>query len=477
VAQVVAIGKKKYAAGLSWGPLDPDKPLRPQAVELARKAKDAFYVLYGEVEPMVGHCDAQNSVRKGMPALAPLVAEIWPSNTLLAVILDERTAIGIQITNGNIYDDVVGPPSEIRTWFDALQADRTWDHASSPWGPGEFHPNAFVDQISDKTYRPPKLRSVNESRGLVLRLGVLVLAALVVFLGLSAFIRHKKAMEERLAEMSRHVIRKVIPPSTVVPIKSFVRACRGVLERIPAEASGWEARTVSCRPDEIRVVWVRDRETNGTVRDLERSLSVRVSLLGPDRARMDLPLSVPATSVPVVNLPELSEEKKDLASVLEQYGLKYQMEEGSILPGLSASETSESDFSIDLPELPGGRFLKDLAGLSGLSARELLWSGNDRWTLKGDLKHAPIAFKSKGIPSGTPPFASPGVGPGGNRESSSASAGKPSGSGGPGQRETLRRPNGLTGGNKPAGGPSGTSGDADRTGESVVPPVRLPPAR
>lgn len=477
MAQVVTIGKKKYAAGLSWGPLDPEKPLRAQAVELARKAKDTFYVLYGEVEPMVGHCDSQNGVRAGMACLAPLVAEIWPANTLLAGVLDDRTAVGVQITNGNIFDDVVGSPEEIRAWFEALSGDRAWDFASSPWGPGEFHKDTFFAQLSDKTYKPPKLRSVGERRGMAVRFGILLLSALIVFLGFSAMLQHRRAMEERLAMMSRHVIRKVIPPATIVPLESFVRACREALFRIPSETSGWDARTVSCRPDRVRVLWVRDSLSAGTVRELEGDLNAPVSLAGEDRARSDLPLSVPTALTPVDRLPALSEEKKDLASVLERYGLKYRMESGSFLPGMDASGPAGGDVSIDLPELPGGSFLSDLARVTGLSVRELVWSGNSRWILKGDLKHAPISFHSKRSPSGTPASVPSGVGSGGNGKPAPSSSGKPSGPAGIGRRETVQGPAGTARGNDTGNNPKGFDPDEGRDRGSALPSVHFSPGK
>lgn len=476
MAQAVRIGKKTYAVGLSWGPLSPDRPLRPQALEKARQSKDSLYVIYGEVEPMVGHCDQKNGVRARMPCLAPIVAEIWPANTLLAVVLDESQAIGIQITNGNIYDDACGSPEEIRSWFDGLVGERTWDFASSPWGPGEFHKESFFDQLADKAFSPPKLRSVNENRGMAVRLGILGFVALLIFIAVSAVLRHRREMEERLALMSRHVIRKVIPPAQLVPLEPFVESCRKALDRIPAFSQGWDARAVSCRPDRIRISWVREDVSAGTVRELERDLGTPVSLTGENRARTDFPLSVPSRSVAVDRLPTLSDEKKDLASVLERYGLKYQMEEGSFLPGMDSVSGSGSDFSVDLPDLPRGRFLADLEGVFGLSAQELLWSGKTRWILKGEMKHAPIAFKNRRISPGIAAPVPSGTVLRANGKSPSSPSGKSSGSGGIGQFETLRPPGGTSGGDPDLRSrPDSRSGSNDPRG-SIVPPVRFTPS-
>lgn len=475
MAQAVRIGKKKYAVGLSWGPLSPDRPLRPQAIEKARQSKDTLYVIYGEVEPMVGHCEQKNGVRARMPCLAPIVAEIWPANTLLALVLDENQAIGIQITNGNIYDDAFGSPEEIRSWFDSLVGERTWDFVSSPWGPGEYHKESFFDQLADKAFSPPKLRSVNENRGMAVRVGILGLVTLLIFISVSAVLRHRREMEERLAWMSRHVIRKVIPPAQLVPLEPFVESCRKALDRIPAFSQGWDVRAVSCRPDRIRISWVREDVSAGTVRELEKDLGTPVSLTGENRARTDFPLSVPSRSVSVDRLPALSDEKKDLVSVLERYGLKYQMEAGSFLPGMESVSGSGSEFSVDLPDLPRGRFLADLGRVSGLSAQELRWSGKTRWILKGEMKHAPVAFKNRRISPGiAAPVPSGAVLPP-NGKSPSSSSGKSAGSGGNGQFETLRPPEGTS-----VGGPGlrsehdSLSGSKDPR-DSNVPPVHFAP--
>jgi hypothetical protein len=396
LAQSVRIGKKTYAVGLSWGPLSSDRPLRPQAIEKARQSQNGLYAVYGEVEPHVGHCDATNGVKAKMAVLAPLVAEIWPSNTLLAVSLDDKTTVGFQILNGIIFDDVCGTPEEIRTWFDGLIGEHKWEHASSPWGGGEHQKTALLDSLGDRRLKIPKLRSVNESRGTAIKVGVLVIAGLVVFLTVSKIIQNRREMAARLAALSRHVVRNVIPPAKIVPVGPFVAVCRNVLNRIPAFPAGWKVRSVSCRPDRIRITWGRDVDGSGTIRDLESVLGRKVLLSGGGAVRSDFPLSVPEYGMTVDRLPDLLEEKKDFVSVLERYGLKFGMDNGSILPGTASGTEAGSDFSVDLPDLPEGNLLSDLANVSGLSVDALEWAGKSQWILKGELKHAPIDFKGEG---------------------------------------------------------------------------------
>ncbi|OOH72814.1 type 4b pilus protein PilO2 [Leptospirillum ferriphilum] len=413
MARVVTIGKKKYAAGLSWGPLDPEKPLRPQALEKSRQSQNGLYVIYGEVEPHVGHCDAANGVKAGMPVLAPLVAEIWPANTLLAETLDASLAVGFQIMNGLIYDDVVGAPDEIRSWFDGLAGEHKWDHISSPWGPEAVRPGAFEDSLRDPGTKAPRLRSIHEGRGLMIKTGVGIIAGLVLFLALSKIVQHRKEMAARLAMLSRHVVRTVIPPVRIVPVGPFVKACKDALDRIPAFPSGWKARTVSCRPGRIRITWGREESAGeGTIRDLEGALGRSVRFSGVGRVRSDFPLSVSGYPVPVDRLPDLTEEKKDFVSVLERFGLRYGMDSGSVLPGTSSNPSSGSAFSVDLPFLPDDTLLSGLSAVAGLSVRALEWTGQPRWILKGELKHAPIDFNHHRTgSSGTDPVG--GGGPGG----------------------------------------------------------------
>ncbi|MHB1285564.1 MAG: type 4b pilus protein PilO2 [Leptospirales bacterium] len=393
MAQSVRIGKKTYAVGLSWGPLSSDRPLRPQAIEKARQSQNGLYVIYGEVEPHVGHCDATNGVKAKMAVLAPLVAEIWPSNTLLAVTIDEQTTIGFQILNGIIFDDVCGTSEEIRTWFDGLIGEHKWEHGSSPWGVGEHQKTALLDSLGDRRLKTPKLRSVNESRGAAIKIGLLVMVSLIGFLAVSKIIQNRREMAARLAMLSRHVVRTVIPPVQIVPVGSFVEVCRDAMNRIPAFPAGWKVRSVSCRPDRIRITWGRDVDGSGTIRDLESVLDRRVELEEGGAVRSDFPLSISEYGMTVDRLPDLIEEKKDFVSVLERYGLQYGMDNGSVLPGTASVPEEGSGFSVELPDLPDGRLLSDLSNVSGLSVNALEWTGKSQWILKGELKHAPIGFR------------------------------------------------------------------------------------
>ena len=386
MAQVIRIGKKSYAAGLSWGPLSPDRPLRAQAIEKTRHSKNDLYVTAGDVEPMVGHCDAANGVKAGLPVLAPLVAEIWPANTLLALTPDGQPAIGFQILNGIIFDDVVGTASEIRMWFDALVGDHKWDHVSSPWD-ASAKTTSFEESIRTSHIPPPKLRSINKSRGDAIKASILILAGLTIFVVASKVVQHRREMAARLAMLSRHVVIHVTPPTHIVPVGAFVAGCLRAIDRLPSEAVGWTVQRISCRPDKVWIFWLRS-SGSGTVRDLEKSLSLPVKLVGKNRAKTGMSISVPKYEIPVEKLPELEEEKKDLASVLEYYNLDYQADNESFLPGFSGG--GGAGFSIDLPDIPAGGLLSALGRVNGLSVRSLDWAGKSQWILKGELKHAPI---------------------------------------------------------------------------------------
>ncbi|MHB1287310.1 MAG: type 4b pilus protein PilO2 [Leptospirales bacterium] len=475
MAQSVRIGKKTYAVGLSWGPLSSDRPLRPQALEKSRQSQNGLYVIYGEVEPHVGHCDAANGVKVKMAVLAPLIAEIWPANTLLAVSLDEKTAVGFQILNGIIFDDVCGTPEEIRTWFDGLVGEHKWEHVSSPWGVGDHQKTALLDSLGDRRLKIPKLRSVNESRGAAIKVGVLVGSCLVAFLAVSKMIQNRREMAARLSMLSRHVVRTVIPPAQIVPVGPFVESCRDAMNRIPAFPAGWKVRSVSCRSDRIRITWGRYSAGSGTIRDLESVLDRRVELEEGGAVRADFPLSIPELAMTVDRLPDLLEEKKDFMSVLERYGLKFSMDNGSVLPGTASGPDAGSGFSVDLPDIPDGRLLSDLSNVSGVSIHALEWAGKSQWILKGELKHAPIDFKGEGqnhnrsgprLPSASNP-SGPGGKPGftsvvGNRQ--------------PGSFFTsgARLRGGLPGGSAPANSRSAGGGGRESGSGASIPPVHIP---
>lgn len=462
MARSVTIGKKKYAVGLSWGPLDPEKPLRPQALEKSRQSLNGLYVVYGEVEPHVGHCDAANGVKAGMPVLAPLIAEIWPANTLLAETLEETVAVGFQIMNGLIYDDVVGSPEEIRVWFDGLAGEHKWDHLSSPWGPEAVRPGTFENAIRDQGAKPPRLRTIHEGRSLAIRAGVGIVVFLLLFLALTKIVQHRREMAARLAMLSRHVVRSVIPPVRIVPVGPFVAGCKGALNRIPAFPSGWMVRSVSCRPDRVRVTWERDSPGEGTIRDLESALGRSVRLFGAGRVRSDFSLFIPEDVRPVDRLPDLAEEKKDFMSVLERFGLRFGMDAGSVLPGTSTGPSSGSGFSVDLPFLPDDALLAGLSAVTGLSVRSLDWAGQSGWILKGELKHAPIDFHHR---SGTPvPDSLGDSGPGGK-----------SGSGDPVRHRQQRSFSGnLSGGSAPAGSKGTGTFNIEEPGGQGLPSIHLP---
>lgn len=462
MARIVRIGKKRYAVGLSWGPLSPDRPLRPQAIEKARQSQNGLYAIFGDIEPMVGHCDQGGGVKAGVFVLAPLVAAIWPANTLLVVSL-EGTMVGFQILNGLVYDDVCGTPDEIRHWFEGIAPEHKWDHVSSPWGADEVSSSAFFDSIRTSGVKPPRLRSVGEGRASAIKVAVLVLLVLLGFLAVSKVVRDRREMAARLALLSRHVIVRVTPPARIVPLGPFVAQCREAFERIPSEAAGWTVRSLVCGKDRIRILWKRS-PGSGTIRDLERSLGTRVRLSGKNAARSAFPLLVPEYATPVEKLPSLNEARKDLASVLEYYNLDYQTAGESFLPGLPGG--GGAGFSVALPDLPEGGLLSALSHVSGLSVRSLEWAGKSQWILKGELKHAPIILVHRRPGSGASGLE--GAGPGG----------KPSGP--LPVRPAAPRPVGdsrqgpLSG--SPPNGP-GTRPEADgktEPGGAVLPPLRLP---
>ena len=463
MAQAVRIGNKSYAVGLSWGPLDPEKSLRPQALEKSKQSQNGLYVIYGVIEPHVGHCDAANGVKAGMPVLAPMVAEIWPANTLIAETLGPDIAVGFQIMNGLIYDDVAGSPDEIRNWFDGLVGEHKWDHASSPWGTENYRKGAFEEVLRDRKMKAPRLRSVHEGRGAAIKAGVLALVALSAFLSVSKVVQHRRELAARLALLSRHVVRTVVPPALIVPAGPFVRACRTALDRIPAAPAGWKAQTVSCLPDRVRIVWKREEGGgSGTIRDLESALGEKVHISDSGSVRSDLPLSVPSIRIPVDRLPDRAEGKKDLLSLLERYALRSVFSEGLSLPGGSGGAESGSNFSIDLPDLPEGRLLADLEAIYGLSVDALDWTGQSRWILKGELKHAPL-----------PAFHRNRNGAPGPR--SSRPPGRGANTAGP---DGLGRPGALYGGIPGGSGPRGSAPDPHRDGKrgpgGSIPPVRFP---
>lgn len=468
MAQIVRIGKKKFAVGLSWGPLSSDGPLRPQAEAVTRHSKNDLYVLSGDVEPQVGHCDRANSVKPGLPVLAPLVADGWPANTLLAVGVDGGRMIGFQILNGNIFDDVVGSEGEIRTWFESLVGEHKWDHVSSPWGSDAARSGAFEETVRATGLAPPKLRAVGGGRRTAVKASVLILAALVALVVAEKIARNRREMALRLEALSRHVVRQVTPPARIVPVGPFVAGCLSVLERLPSDSVGWSVSRVACHPRKIRILWRRD-EGSGTVRDLEKSLGSRVELSGKNAAMETLPLSVPAFDTPVDRLRNLSEEKKDLASVLEYYGLDFRTEGGSFLPGLDGA--GGSGFSVPLPGVPEGGLLSALGRVDGLSVRELEWNGRSQWTLKGELKHAPIILVNgrSGDRSPGPPGSPPG-----GKSGPPPSAGTPRGNGG---RERQFGPipgnRGTGAGSPPGAGRPGGKSDG-KAGGASLPPLRLP---
>jgi uncharacterized membrane protein YgcG len=459
MAQIVRIGKKTYAVGLSWGPLTPDRPLRAQAIEKTRHSKNDLFVTSGDVEPMVGHCDQGNGVKSGLPVLAPLVADVWPANTLLALAPDGQPAIGFQILNGIIYDDVAGSVEEIRSWFEGLVGDHKWDHVS---GIGDAKTSAFEESIRTSGVKPPKLHSVSESRGTAIKVTVLILLCLAVFIAVSKMVENRREMAARLAMLSRHVVIRVTPPVRIVPVGAFVEACMRAIDRIPSESVGWTVQSVSCRKDKVWILWKRSGGS-GTIRDLEKSLGARVKLIGKNGAKTGISLSVQEYEIPVERLPDLEEEKKDLASVLEYYNLDYQAAVGSFLPGFSGDGAG---FSVDLPDIPEGGLLSALSGVSGLSVRSLEWAGKSQWILKGELKHAPIILvhgRSDGR-SGSMSSGEGASGPGGKLKSAIGKSGGSS----IGERQLGSVPgNGIP----VTGQPSGSNE------KTAIPPVHLPSAQ
>jgi hypothetical protein len=382
---MVLLGKKKYAAGLAWGPIEGDKPRIPQAIEKTKAAQNALYVLYGEIEPVVGHCNPEGGIRAGTPVLAPAVCELYPNDTLVAEDLGNGVFVGFWINSSLIMDDIVGGEPEIREWFESLAGDHKFDHIMAPWRDG-YRPGEFVSSILSGGYRPPKLGSVTGERRKIQLLLLIVLSFVVAGIFMKIVV-NRRELEREMAAAVKKTVRTIIPPAEIVSPVPFVRACFKTVSVIPSEVSGWGAAKLVCTKKRVRVFWVR---RTGTALELERALGLPVHLDGKGIVHTDHPYVLPIRtfSVPRDRLPGLSREKKALVSLAEAYGIDYQMSDFS-LPGVSSGET----FRMNLREIPDDDLARELSKIPGLSIESIEWTGNG-WIIKGELNHASIIHDS-----------------------------------------------------------------------------------
>lgn len=386
MGRMVLLGKKKYAVGLAWGPIEGDKPRIPQAIEKTKAAQNVLYVVYGEIEPVVGHCNPEGGIRAGVPALAPAVCELYPNNTLIAEDLGNGLFVGFWINSSLIMDDIAGSESEIREWFEGLAGDGKFDHIMAPWRDG-YRPGEFVSSILTGGYRPPKLDSVAGERRKI-QIALLILLSLVAAGVVLKIWIHRREMERTLARVVKKTVRAVVPPAEIVPPVPFVRACFETISAIPSGVAGWDAKKLSCTKKRVRVFWYR---RSGTALKLESALGLPVHLDGKGIVHTDHPysLSFPTVSEPRDRLPELSYEKKALESLSEAYGIDDQMSDSS-LPGIGSGGQA---FQMNLQEFPDDGLARELSKIPGLSIVSIDWTGNG-WILKGELNHASIIHDS-----------------------------------------------------------------------------------
>lgn len=247
-------GRKRYAVGLSWEPLQSDVPVKRQAERGDRSGyRRTLYVPFGG---QAGFASKERQNQRSDPVLitaarTELLGETWVG--AFKVNESDRFWWVAAVRNGEVYEDSIYPDeASARTQLmEALDAPN-WKTIVAPEDWQVFGSvEGRIEQVFDLN-GGQRLLSVYKNRDLFIRIGVI--GAFLVIVGGAFFLwmEMKKRAEEREAEIRRIQNSSIrfdpmkYPWANTIPIERFIDICLYELEKSVYVVPGWANVPLSC---------------------------------------------------------------------------------------------------------------------------------------------------------------------------------------------------------------------------------------
>lgn len=403
-------GKRRYAVGLSWEPLQVGTPLKGQAERGDRSGYRR--TLHAPFGTQVGFGSKDRQQRRGDPALVTaarrdLLGDSWVG--AFRVSSTDRFWWVASMREGEVYEDVLFPDeaSARLQLMEALDAP-DWDTIIAP---ADWQIRDAVDGRIEQAFSlggGSRLRPLDGKTDMIIRIvaigGVLSIAG-GSFYFWSEMKREEAERAEELRRMREATVR--VDPSTYpwarAPlIEDFVDTCFDEIERIVYVVTGWGNGPLSCvlTPSGISVKaeWARN---GGRISWLEAATSAgpgRVSLLADgERALLERQVE---TGPPPKEIPDSPWRADQIAEILQSrfqtLDLKVALRprvrslNATQLRELKAPVFNRHDLMIDTPVgvQEYARLLSDVPALVPEGLVYSLESGS--WTLTAKIYHPPI---------------------------------------------------------------------------------------
>jgi len=268
--RLVEKGRKRYAAGLLWLPLDPERKIAQQAADAAfgDDPPNLYAVTAGREQ--IGFGYKYNGLRSGMPVAATLFSpEVLPGNWLAVFALDGETGPAwwlVAWRDGQVYEDrVLTDEGDAQGAFRSLQEAPNWSITISP--PTWDVPDSFaydLGTVLGKRKRPVTLRSTSQLQAL---LPLAAAVAGVAVLGVGGYFAWQALQPPPppppVVERPPPPPEPVVPPWVGMPMpQQFVDLCAPLFEETLIFPTGWRLEPQTCRVDGGNVVvettWQRD---------------------------------------------------------------------------------------------------------------------------------------------------------------------------------------------------------------------------
>lgn len=403
-------GRRRYAVGLTWEPMQPGIPVKRQAERGDRSGYRR--TLQAPFGGQVGFGSKDRLQRAGDPALITaarrdLLGERWVG--AFRVSPADRFWWVAAMRDGEVYEDLLFPDegSARLQLMEALDAP-DWDTIIAP---SEWQVGGAIEGRIEQAFSPERgvrLKLVDARRDLILRavlIGLILAIAGGAFLLWSEMRRQEAERADELRRLREATVR--VDPSTypwarVPPVEAFVEACVKEISSTVRVVTGWQNGPLSCvlTPSGVRVTaeWVRD---GGRISWLEAATADgpdRVRLLG-DGGRAALERMVPMT-VDRGATPDLPWEADRIGTVLtsrfQTLDLKVNLRPR--VRSLNATQIRElrgpvfnrHDLSIETT-VAVGEYARLLSDVPALVPEGLVYAVDEgAWTLTAKIYHPPI---------------------------------------------------------------------------------------
>ena len=379
MTQILVIGKRRWAAGLTWRTFE-DRPRHADLQDMGDEVEARWYtVRTGESALQAGFCsDPEEGKAKGASALAAAVADIRPQPWLGIFRINEHLWWYLAVRDGNAIlpdGDVIGSEQEILAARERHSGFDDWEYLQ---GGIEELADLLEQSRRIKGFRPAVLRTLYPPSP-----WPYAAAALAVALGAGGvWLHHRSAVlaqaerEQALAMARREqeaAISRQAPWRREPAPSVFLGACVQSIGQLPIAVSGWRFEGASCRFAggglAIDVAWRRASPLATAAHRPAGMLSANGEMIFQPRS-----VALPAVSSPARTLLPVNEARDRFWAVAQAGALDAHLSSaaasGPVLPGagtatpkMASTLKIRAEFTADpailgaaFDALPGARF-------------------------------------------------------------------------------------------------------------------------